>query len=1622
MIHSKTPDPRHQNRRDRSSRGHGDSIRIGRGIRRRSTRRKRRALFEHLEARHLLAREVSGILAADETWSGTIHVVGDLTVDSGVELSIDPGTVVKVDPGRYIDVNGTLNATGTASQKIVFTSVQDDAVGEDLTTGEGSPFAGIWESLYLNDGDSGVSLRHVEIQYAGDIDANGVGGGAVPSLVLGKDATVLDSVGVSDSFGDGIAVDNDPSLSNVSVVRARNAVTQTLLADPTYSGLSASDNAVNAVVVSGGVLTEDRDWDFGSLPAHLTTDLYIGETADQQPVTLSVTPGSVIKFPQGRLVYAREGMLHAIGTAAKPVVLTALTDDSIGGDSNGDGEATQPYPGYWESVYLDGSDNILQHVEVRFAGDTNGDGIGGGATPAVVLSHPDTETGASPRLENVRISDGYSSGVSVTQGEPVLSTVHVENGDDAPFYFDIDSAPVVNGLTARGNRAGDGIVIQHGTLTEDRTWDYGGLPLIVTNGDFVVGSDTEGNAATLTIAPGTIVKVNQANYFYSNAGTLRAIGTAAEPIVFTAESDDTVGGDSNGDGAASEPYPGYWESIYLEGPNNRLEHVEVRYAGDTNGDGIGGGAVGAIQVNYAGGIAEEEIELINVRVSDGYSNGVNVLSGRPVLTDVYVEDGLGVPFYFDIDTAPIASGLNAQGNEAGDQIKIQHGTLAEDRNWNYGTLPLVITPGDVVIASDVDGNPATLSVAPGTIVKVSRGNYISATSGRLNATGTPADPIVFTAEVDDSVGGDSNGDGVESLPHPGFWESIYLYGPGNVLQNVQVRYAGDTNGDGIGAGGVSAVTIDHAGAEDDTQARLSDVSVRQSFSTGINVLSGRPILSNVAADNGLTFPYYFDIDASPSVSGLTAQGNEGGDRIVIQHGTLTEDRTWDYGSLPLDITTGSFVIGSDQDSNPATLTIAAGTTVKVSLGQYFQASTGSLHAEGTAQAPILFTADSDDSRGGDSNGDGFASSAYPGYWQAIYLDGPDNHLEHVGIRFAGDTNGDGIGAGRTYSLHARNDVMLDQVSIESAFGGGLLVTGGSEVTYTDGQLVASDVSSTTSSAIYVEQGSLNASGLDIVGSLVGVTVADGQAATVSDSRFVNNTTAVLHQGMDRANADFQNNWWGDAAGPDDPSADDGFININPAGQPVSDFVNYGSFLTVPPARGLGPKALSAERHFELEAIVPHLYAAEFNAEDTAGTRNGTTVGDTAYAAGRSGGQAFLLDGDGDYVDLGNWGPSSEWTIAAWVNPSDVPTSGRIGIAGGDSSGRDWSIGIRDGNFVANYKNNLFLDSGVAATVGVWTHVAATLRGNMLHVYTDGAIRASVDTGSVYVPTTSGIRIGSTSFNNGGFFNGLIDQISIAEFAADDAEITALYEGDPLPTRPAKDRIRVTFDSSIDLGSFDTDDITLAGPSVVSVESVDAAGDRIFLITLSGVLNAGGDHVVSIGPDIASVSGIAMDQDGDGNPGELTDDVFQAVITNDVTGPRIVTQTPSGTTGSVLTSIAVTLDEPIDVESFSPGAIELLDPAMVAARDAFDPSEIFDGFAVRATASRSSFSNVQGALDVLADRSEQARRAIRDRSLDQLRSVVGRVCRRSLASGRSAQHRRQLFGDGSHRDAFHPDGG
>ncbi|KAA3660004.1 MAG: fibronectin type III domain-containing protein, partial [Calditrichaeota bacterium] len=85
----------------------------------------------------------SGTINANQTWPGsgnpsTLTINGNITVASGVTLTVSPGSTVKFASGKYLKAYGTLDAQGTSSNNITFTSSGSSWGGIQISGGSAS--------------------------------------------------------------------------------------------------------------------------------------------------------------------------------------------------------------------------------------------------------------------------------------------------------------------------------------------------------------------------------------------------------------------------------------------------------------------------------------------------------------------------------------------------------------------------------------------------------------------------------------------------------------------------------------------------------------------------------------------------------------------------------------------------------------------------------------------------------------------------------------------------------------------------------------------------------------------------------------------------------------------------------------------------------------------------------------------------------------------------------------------------------------------------------------------------------------------------------------------------------------------------------------------------------------------------------------------------------------------------------------------------------------------------------------------------------------------------------------------------------------------------------------------
>ncbi len=952
---------------------------------------------------HDLCGSVQGTLVPSES---PYYVTCNVYVDAGSSLVIEPGVVLRFTRGTSMQVNGSLSALGLSQNGIAFKSDQS------------APVPGDWNWIAVA---GHADFAHIQVSYAteGVVFMSGATGSLTAS-----------------AFGN----------------TASNAVS--LWADtwPELSDLTAAGCGIGGIAVAGGSWTTGGSWRSAGIPYVLVQ----GAVSFAAGAPLAIEAGTVLKLGAFSSLIVNDG-LTALGTEEAPIVFTSLLDDTAGGDTNGDGSATTPSAGDWNRLELGPGGSLghrLSWLDVRYAVegavfktgargtlsnssfvDTSGAAvslwvdawptlsglaavrghpagiwvasgiwsIGGtwglAGIPYVLSQGPVSfaagaplaiEAGTvlklgvfgslavndgltAPGIEEARIvftsllddtaggdTNGDGSATTPSAGDwnrlelgpggslghrlswldvryavegavfktgarGTLSNSSFVDTSGAAVSLWVDAWPTLSGLAAvRGHPAG--IRVAAGVWNTGGTWYTAGIP-------YVLPSDgtTFATEAPLTIQPGNVVKLDTGGSLTVN-DDLTALGLEGAPIVFTSILDDMAGGDTDGDGGAATPSAGDWDSLRLgvggSEWGHQLSHLDVRYAVE--------GAV--------------------------FETGA-----RGTLSSSSFADTAGAAVSLWADAWPTLSGLAAvQGHPAG--IWVASGAWSIGGTWGVAGIPYVLSQGPVVLAAG-----APLTIEAGTVLKLGVSSSLTANGG-LTALGSAGAPIVFTSLLDDSAGGDTNGDGGAGAPSAGDWDSLRLgpgYGEwGHQLSYLDVRYAVEGAVFETGAGG----TLTASKFRDTSGAAVS------------------------------LWP-----DAWPALTGLTATGcHPNGVSVDGLSGSWPTGGTWRAAGIPY-VLFNSVVLGPN-----APLTIEQGAVLKLESAASL-AVENDLTAQGVAFAPIVITSLRDDTVGGDTNGDGAATSPAAGDWNWIRL-GSSGYLGHAlsrldvryavqGLVFATDSTG-----------------------------------------------------------------------------------------------------------------------------------------------------------------------------------------------------------------------------------------------------------------------------------------------------------------------------------------------------------------------------------------------------------------------------------------------------------------------------------------------------------------------------------------------------------------------------------------------------------------------------------------
>jgi autotransporter-associated beta strand protein len=193
-----------------------------------------------------------------------------------------------------------------------------------------------------------------------------------------------------------------------------------------------------------------------------------------------------------------------------------------------------------------------------------------------------------------------------------------------------------------------------------------------------------------------------------------------------------------------------------------------------------------------------------------------------------------------------------------------------------------------------------------------------------------------------------------------------------------------------------------------------------------------------------------------------------------------------------------------------------------------------------------------------------------------------------------------------------------------------------------------------------------------------------------------------------------------------------------------------------------------------------------NTWDSSGyCNNGMAVGAPSYSVGHNAqSQAIVLDGQSGYVQLpANIAQGSGFTFAGWINWNGGANWQRIFDFGNDTSHYLFltpSSGSGTLRFAINNGSGEQTVETAALTSGSWQHVAVTLSGNTATLYINGTQVASSSGFSIAPSAFNPIKnyLGKSQFTADPLFNGMMDAVTIKDYAMSAGQIAQLQTNVP----------------------------------------------------------------------------------------------------------------------------------------------------------------------------------------------------------------------------------------------------
>jgi hypothetical protein len=486
------------------------------------------------------------------------------------DLIIEPGVVIEFENnlGMQIQGEGSVNATGTDNQQIVFTGVQK--------------VPGFWKGINIQSNSIDNIFNHSIVEYGGSDGFDGAD--LLANIMVHQSARVeIENSILRNSAGSGLYLRNDqievPSFSNNTLTG--NAYPASALL--TKFHLLASNNSYdgNTNDYINGLddnLEQDVTWQSLNVPYRLPGRI-VGIYSE-----LIIEAGSeFIGSSEAGLQITQGGSIIAIGTEQDNISFYGEED----------------VRGFWRGISVETNDtsNEMTYVNVSNAG---GDGFDGGD----VLGNVIVDHSGRLKMNNSTLTKSGGAGLTLRLGTSTISEFTNNTITDNRSSVDclLNHFAFFDAASDYTGNDNDYVTaFNSGNIDIDQTWNKLNVP-------YRLNTRIESISGNLAINPGVVVAGQEnSGLDVRDGGSINAAGTSSERIIFRGQED----------------IKGYWRGLRIRTNTNSniLEYVNISNGGSDGFDG------GNRKANIEVGGSNARCRFVECNVNDSGGYGIRIQSG-----------------------------------------------------------------------------------------------------------------------------------------------------------------------------------------------------------------------------------------------------------------------------------------------------------------------------------------------------------------------------------------------------------------------------------------------------------------------------------------------------------------------------------------------------------------------------------------------------------------------------------------------------------------------------------------------------------------------------------------------------------------------------------------------------------------------------------------------------------------------------------------------------------------------------------------------------------------------------------------------------------------------------------